>query len=149
MQIPKRRSERDRLAKKQTDRYLTADAIAHLQRDLADLKERQRPRLAEEVRRTSEMGDRSENAGYQAAKAQLVIYLAKSQKSVAAYDAYTRARRDVEELGNIPVPLHLRNAPTKLMKELEYGKGYKYSPKENSSAQTYLPPELEGRSYVE
>jgi len=81
--------------------------------------------------------------------AQLVIYLAKSPKSIVAYDAYTRAKRDVEEHGNLPVPLHLRNAPTKLMKELQYGKGYQYTPKQNSTTQTYLPPELQGRTYVE
>jgi putative ATPase len=80
--------------------------------------------------------------------AHLVIYLAKSPKSIAAYDAYTRAKRDVEELGNLPVPLHLRNAPTKLMKDLAYGKGYQYTPKEESSTQTYLPPELHDRTYI-
>jgi len=81
--------------------------------------------------------------------AQLVIYLAKSPKSIVAYDAYTRAKRDVEEHGNLPVPLHLRNAPTKLMKDLQYGKGYQYTPKQDRANQTYLPPELQGRTYVE
>ncbi|MBI4142479.1 replication-associated recombination protein A [Candidatus Uhrbacteria bacterium] len=80
--------------------------------------------------------------------AHLVIYLAKSQKSIAAYEAYARAKHDVEAHGAIPVPLHLRNAPTDLMKDLGYGKGYQYTPREDSHAQTYLPPELEGRQYV-
>lgn len=81
--------------------------------------------------------------------AQCVIFLAKSPKSVIAYDAYTRAKHDVEAHGNLPVPLHLRNAPTQLMKDLAYGKGYAYTPKQDSFDQTYLPPELEGRAYVE
>lgn len=74
--------------------------------------------------------------------AQLVIYLAKSPKSVAAYLAYDVAKKEVETSGSLPVPLHLRNAPTNLMKDLGYSKGYKYTPKEDSSKQEYLPPEL-------
>lgn len=70
MQVPKRRSEQDRLARQRADHHLTADAIAQLQRELAACKER-RPRLAEEVQRMREMGDLSENAGYHTAKAQL------------------------------------------------------------------------------
>jgi putative ATPase len=79
---------------------------------------------------------------------QCVIYLAKSSKSVVAYDAYSQAQADVRKFGNLPVPLHIRNAPTKLMKDLNYGKGYKYTPKEDSSEQEYLPRELKGRKYV-
>ncbi len=80
--------------------------------------------------------------------AHCVIYLAKSAKSVAAYDAYNQAMADVKKLGNLPVPLHIRNAPTKLMKNLGYGKGYKYTPKEDSSGQEYFPEELKGRKYL-
>ena len=60
------------------------------------------------------------------ALAQLVIYLASTAKSNAAYVAYTAARRDVSEYGTQEVPMHLRNAPTRLMKELGYSKGYQY-----------------------
>lgn len=81
--------------------------------------------------------------------AQCVIYLAKSKKDVTAYMAYGRAREDVTKHGNLPVPLHLRNAPTKLMKELGYGEGYRYRPKEDDAGQTYLPEELMGRKYTE
>ncbi len=81
--------------------------------------------------------------------AQLVIYLAKSPKSAAAYFAYGRAEKDATELGNLPVPLHLRNAPTKLMKELNYGKGYKYTPLEDSAGQEYLPKELKNKKYLQ
>jgi len=80
--------------------------------------------------------------------AQCVIYLAKSKKDVTAYLAYGRAKADVEKFGNLGVPLHIRNAPTKLMKNLGYGAGYKYTPLEDSRDQKYLPKELEGRKYV-
>lgn len=80
--------------------------------------------------------------------AQLVIYLAKSPKSIDAYTAYGEAEKDATELGNLPVPLAIRNAPTKLMKDLNYGKGYKYTPLENSSDQEYFPTELKNRKYL-
>lgn len=80
--------------------------------------------------------------------AQCVIYLAKSPKSITAYEAYNQAKSDVYKYGNLPVPLHIRNAPTKLMKDLNYGKGYKYTPKEDSSEQEYLPEKLKGRKYI-
>lgn len=80
--------------------------------------------------------------------AQCVIYLAKSKKDVTAYLAYGKAQADVEKFGNLPVPLHIRNAPTKLMKELGYGKDYKYTPLKDSSEQVYLPKELKKRKYI-
>lgn len=79
---------------------------------------------------------------------QCVIYLSNSKKDITAYEAIEKAGRDVEQYGNLPVPLHLRNAPTKLMKELGYSKGYKYTPKEDSSKQTYLPDKLKNRKYL-
>jgi len=79
--------------------------------------------------------------------AQLVIYMANTKKSIAAYQAVTKAKEDVEKFGDLGVPLHLRNAPTKLMKELGYGKNYKYSPMEDSGTQEYLPKELKDRKY--
>jgi putative ATPase len=82
--------------------------------------------------------------------AQAVVYLAKCKKSNQLYKAYEAARTDVEKYGNLPVPLHLRNAPTKLMKELGYGKDYKYSPAYNyQEKQTYLPEELKNKKYLE
>jgi len=80
--------------------------------------------------------------------AQCVIYLANSKKDISAYQAYQRAKKDVEDFGNLPVPLHIRNAPTKLMKNLGYGKNYKYTPLEDSSDQDYLPKELKNRKYI-
>lgn len=78
---------------------------------------------------------------------QCVIYLAKTKKSIVAYEAYQKAQKDVERFGNLSVPLQIRNAPIKLMKKLGYGKDYKYTPKEDSSDQEYLPDELKGRKY--
>ena len=60
------------------------------------------------------------------ALAQLVLYLASTAKSNAGYKALGAARRDLDAFGTQPVPMHLRNAPTKLMKELGYGDGYQY-----------------------
>ncbi len=80
--------------------------------------------------------------------AHAVIFMAKSKKSIVAYDAYEKAKKDVEKYGNLPVPLTIRNAPTKLMKDLDYGKGYKYTPKEESKDQQYMPDELKNVKYI-
>ena len=76
--------------------------------------------------------------------AETTVYLATSPKSNSAYAAIDAAIAAVRETGNLPVPLHLRNAPTKLMKELNYGKDYKYahSYEGNFVAQEFLPKEL-------
>lgn len=79
--------------------------------------------------------------------AQLVIYLAKAKKNIVAYQAYRLAKQDVGKYGNLPVPLHIRNAPTGLMKELNYGKDYKYTPVEGQTDLSYLPEELCTRKY--
>jgi len=82
--------------------------------------------------------------------AQAVVYLAKAPKSNALYIAYGRVQKDIKELQNLPVPLHIRNAPTELMKDLGYGKGYKYNPSYNQPVeQDYLPEDLKGRKYFE
>lgn len=82
--------------------------------------------------------------------AQAVAYLAKAPKSNALYRAYGKVQRDVKELENLPVPLHIRNAPTVLMKGLGYGKGYKYNPNFKEPVdQDYLPEELKNRKYFE
>lgn len=80
--------------------------------------------------------------------AQCVIYLTNSKKDITSYLAYGRAKKDVEDFGNLLVPLHIRNAPTKLMKELGYGKNYKYTPLEDSSNQEYLPKEIKKHKYL-
>ncbi len=82
---------------------------------------------------------------------QAVAYLALSKKSNALYVAYEKAREDARNFPREPVPLHLRNAPTKLLKDLEYGKDYKYTPAYKSSEdakQEYFPERLMGRRYL-
>lgn len=79
--------------------------------------------------------------------AQGATYLAAAPKDNAAYAAMKAARRAVQEHGPLPVPLHLRNAPTELMKKLEYGKGYQYPhdhPGHRVDGVTYLPEKLKG-----
>jgi putative ATPase len=79
------------------------------------------------------------------------IYLATSPKSNSAYMAINAALREVENGGNCPVPLHLRNAPTALMKELGYSDNYKYAHDYNNNfvEQEFLPESLEGRRFYE
>ena len=74
--------------------------------------------------------------------AQCVVYLAMAPKSNAVYKAYNEARAFVKKDGTRPVPMHLRNAPTKLMKDLDYGKGYRYAHDEEggfAAGERYLP----------
>jgi putative ATPase len=80
---------------------------------------------------------------------QCATYLASSAKSNAAYAAIGAALAAVEQLGDLPVPLHIRNAPTKMMKQMDYGKGYKYahSYQNNFAPQEYLPPQLSGTAF--
>ncbi|NBC06538.1 MAG: AAA family ATPase [Bacteroidetes bacterium] len=77
---------------------------------------------------------------------QATIYVASSPKSNSAYMAINQAQALVKKTGNLPVPLHLRNAPTQLMKELDYGKDYKYAHDYpgNFAEQNFLPDEVQG-----
>jgi len=83
------------------------------------------------------------------ALAQAVIYLATAPKSNATYVAYQHASADALRDAAEPVPLHLRNAPTRLMKALDYGKGYEYAhdDRDGVAAMECLPPALQGRTY--
>lgn len=82
---------------------------------------------------------------------QCATYLASSPKSNSAVEAIGSAMSAVSQYGDLPVPLHIRNAPTRLMKDLEYGKGYKYSHafEGNFSEQEYLPEKLSGTKFYE
>src|SRR5450432_4275404 len=82
---------------------------------------------------------------------QCAIYLASSAKSNASYVAISDALAVVKQTGDLPVPLHIRNAPTKLMKNLDYSKGYEYSHsyEKNFSPQEYLPSEISGKTFFE
>lgn len=83
------------------------------------------------------------------ALAHAAIYLATAPKSNRSYEAWKSALRRARETPAAPVPLHIRNAPTALMKDLGYGSGYRYDPSEEHgvSAQTYLPEALEGERF--
>src|SRR3989440_184606 len=96
------------------------------------------------------------------ALAQAVVHLATAPKSNALYEAYSRVQEDVQKTRNDPVPLQIRNAPTQLMKDLDYGKDYKYAhdyykdmqiedPERPRATQVqeYLPERLKGRRYYE
>src|SRR6185369_2146927 len=85
------------------------------------------------------------------ALAQLVTYLAAAPKSNAAYVGYGEAVREVRQGDNPPVPLHIRNAPTRLMKDLGYGRGYEYAHdfEEQTAAMECLPDLLAGRRFYE
>ncbi|PJB14477.1 MAG: AAA family ATPase, partial [Flavobacteriales bacterium CG_4_9_14_3_um_filter_32_8] len=82
---------------------------------------------------------------------QATVYLATSPKSNASYEAIGNAQQLVKQTGNLSVPLHLRNAPTKLMKDIGYGADYKYSHsyEGNFKAQEYLPDEIKGTKLYE
>ncbi len=86
------------------------------------------------------------------ALAQAVVYLATVPKSNAVYTAFKAAMKDARQAGSLEVPLHLRNAPTKLMKSLDYGKHYRYAhdePHGYAAGEQYLPDELAGRRYYQ
>ncbi len=82
---------------------------------------------------------------------QAVTYMASSAKSNAAYEAISKAQSLVKQTGDLPVPLHLRNAPTKLMKNMDYGKNYKYAHafENNFTDQEFFPEQLSGTKLYE
>ncbi|NTW06786.1 MAG: replication-associated recombination protein A, partial [Syntrophaceae bacterium] len=83
------------------------------------------------------------------ALAQAAVYLATAQKSNSLYTGYGRVKEIINKTGYLPVPLHIRNAPTKLMKELDYGKNYKYAHDYDDAfvPQEYLPDKLQGHKF--
>ena len=89
--------------------------------------------------------DACHKVGYPEAQINLahgVAYLCVAKKDRSAYDAYFSALDDVKRLGNLPIPLNIRNAPTKLMKGLGYAKGY-----EKYTTESLLPDKIKGRAY--
>ena len=82
--------------------------------------------------------------------AQAVVYMACAPKSNAVYSAWKAAMQDALKQGSLEVPLHLRNAPTRLMKELGYGKRYRYAhdePEAYAAGENYFPESLQGTRY--
>ena len=93
----------------------------------------------------------SGQSGGDLALAQAVVYLALAPKSNAVYTAYGAVQADIQRTVAEPVPLHLRNAPTKLMKSLDYGKDYQYAHDVEGRVADMecLPPSLAGRRYYQ
>ncbi|KAM3588646.1 DNA-dependent ATPase mgs1 [Umbelopsis sp. WA50703] len=82
--------------------------------------------------------------------AQIVVYLAEARKSIRVYKAYSKVKSAIANEPNLPVPLHIRNAPTKLMKDLHYGEGYKYNPDYDEPVdQEYLPEDLQTKKFLD
>ena len=84
--------------------------------------------------------------------AQAVVYMACCAKSNAVYTAYAEAMADAKSLGSLPVPMHIRNAPTKLMKDLGYHKGYRYAHDEKdafAAGEKYFPDEMASKKYYQ
>jgi len=73
-----------------------------------------------------------------------VVYLATAKKDRSSYDAYMKALDDVKHMGNLPVPMKIRNPVTKLMKDVGYGEGY-----EKYDVESYLPEKLKGKKYYQ
>ncbi len=96
--------------------------------------------------------DAAEKVGYpecDLALAQATVYLACAEKSNALYLGMMKAKKDVHDVPTAEVPLHLRNAPTRMMKDLDYGKGYQYAHDlpDRVARMHCLPEELKGRRY--
>ena len=108
------------------------------------------PRAARVALDAAETYERLGSPEGELALAQAAIYLAVAAKSNAGYMAYNTVRAEIRQNGSRPVPPHLRNAPTALMKSLGHGKAYRYAhdePEAYAAGETYLPEELEGRQW--
>ncbi len=108
------------------------------------------PRALEIALNAWEVQERLGSPEGELAIAQAITYLACAPKSNAVYMAYTAAMSDAQSNGSVEVPIHLRNAPTKLMKELGYGKEYRYAhdePEAYAAGETYFPEEMGERQY--
>ena len=108
------------------------------------------PRALEITLNASQSQERLGSPEGELALAQATVYLAVAAKSNAVYNAYKAAMADVKSLPSYEVPTHLRNAPTKLMKDLDYGKDYRYAHNEEGGyapGEKYLPQEIEDKEY--
>ncbi|RTZ42367.1 replication-associated recombination protein A [Candidimonas sp. SYP-B2681] len=108
------------------------------------------PRATELALNGADIYERLGSPEGELALAQAVVYMACAAKSNAVYNAYNAARRYVEQNGSAPVPIHLRNAPTKLMKELGHGEAYRYAhdePHGYAAGVTYFPDGVRAKFY--
>jgi putative ATPase len=99
-----------------------------------------------------EVYDRLGSPEGELAIAQAIVYLAVAPKSNAVHTAFAAAREDAETSGSLDVPMHIRNAPTRMMKEMGWGKGYRYDhaePEAHAAGQRYFPDGFEPRTYYE
>lgn len=126
--------------------YIARRAVRMASEDIGNAD----PRALELALNACEVYERLGSPEGELAIAQAIVYLACAAKSNAVYVAFNEAMRDAKAQGSLAVPLHLRNAPTKLMKELGYGKKYRYAhdePEAYAAGETYFPDELSHRSY--
>jgi putative ATPase len=108
------------------------------------------PRALEITLNASQAQERLGSPEGELALAQATVYLAVAAKSNAVYTAFKAAMADIRSKPSYQVPLHLRNAPTKLMKQLDYGKDYRYAHNEEgayAAAENYLPEEMGNKHY--
>ena len=108
------------------------------------------PRALEITLNASQSQERLGSPEGELALAQATVYLAVAAKSNAVYNAYKAAMADIKSLPSYEVPMHLRNAPTKLMKDLDYGKDYRYAHNEEGAyapGEKYLPEAIEDKQY--
>jgi putative ATPase len=108
------------------------------------------PRATELALNGADIYERLGSPEGELALAQAVVYMACAAKSNAVYNAYKMAKRYAEENGSAPVPMHLRNAPTKLMKELGHGHAYRYAhdePHGYAAGESYFPDGLRANFY--
>jgi putative ATPase len=108
------------------------------------------PRALEITLNASQAQERLGSPEGELVLAQAAIYLAVAAKSNAVYTAFNSAMADIRSMPSYEVPLHLRNAPTKLMKDLDYGKDYRYAHNEKgayAAAESYLPEEMGNKHY--
>jgi putative ATPase len=126
--------------------YLARRAIRMASEDIGNAD----PRALEIALNACAVYERLGSPEGELAIAQAIVYLAVAPKSNAVYIAWNAALNDAKEQGSLEVPLHLRNAPTKLMKELGYGKQYRYAHNEPNAyvaGENYFPDHLPSRQY--
>lgn len=127
-------------------RYIARRVIRMASEDIGNAD----PRALEIALKAADVYERLGSPEGELTIAQAIIYMAVAPKSNAVYVAYNQAMADAKASGSLEVPLHLRNAPTKLMKELNYGKHYRYAhdePNAYAAGENYLPEELKHRTY--
>ncbi|MHB1949276.1 MAG: replication-associated recombination protein A [Gammaproteobacteria bacterium] len=126
--------------------YIARRAVRMASEDIGNAD----PRALELALNACEVFERLGSPEGELAIAQAIVYMACAAKSNAVYVAFNQAKEDAKHYGSLEVPIHLRNAPTKLMKELGYGRKYRYAhdePEAYAAGENYFPDELHNRCY--